>query len=153
MGRWTMVAMATMGLITWLSSPMHAQEPAKKPRLIVGVDANYSLGMEKEGARWNWNGVEQNLFEGIAQQGVTDLRIRLWTRDDGANGKEYATQVVRQALKAGLDPYLVIFLSDDWADLMKQPVPAAWKDLTFDERTAAVRSYSRDIVTHFRKEG
>ncbi len=152
-GRLTMVAMATMGLFTLVKLFHECPGTSEEAKTDRWRRCQLLAWHGEEGARWNWNGVEQNLFEGIAQQGVTDLRIRLWTRDDGPNGKEYATQVVRQALKAGLDPYLVIFLSDDWADLMKQPVPAAWKDLSFDERVAAVRSYSRDIVTHFRKEG
>lgn len=119
----------------------------------MGVDANYSLGMEAEGAVWKWEGREKELFAGMADRGVKDFRVRLWTKDEGPNGKDYATGVVRRALAAGLDPYLVIFLSEDWADMMKQPLPAAWQGLSFEERLEAVRKYSHDIVVHFRKEG
>ncbi len=121
--------------------------------LRVGVDANYSLGMEEEGARWKWQGKEEELFAGMAARGVRDFRVRLWTKDEGPHGKEYATRVVQRALAAGLDPYLVIFLSEDWADMMKQPLPVAWQGLSFEERLTAVRDYSRDIVAHFRAEG
>lgn len=130
-----------------------AGTPDEKPPLIVGVDANYSIGMETNGAVWSWDGRAEDLFKGMARHGVTDFRVRLWTKDDGPNGKHYATEVVKRARAAGLNPYLVIFLSEDWADMMKQPVPAAWKDLTFEQRMEAVRTYSRDIVAHFRKEG
>lgn len=121
--------------------------------VFVGVDTNYSLGMEKEGKTWAWDGRQQDLFRGMAKQGVQGLRVRLWTGDEGNNGKNYATEVVRRALDAGLEPYLVIFLSEDWADMMKQPLPAIWKDLDLEARCEAVKKYSRDIVTHFRKEG
>jgi len=130
-----------------------AGAPSEKPPLIVGVDANYSLGMETNGIVWTWDGRAEDLFKGMAQKGVTDFRVRLWTKDEGPNGKHYATEVARRALAAGMNPYLVIFLSEDWADMMKQPVPTAWKDLTFEQRVEAVRIYSRDIVAHFRKEG
>jgi hypothetical protein len=60
---------------------------------------------------------------------------------------------VRRGLKAGLEPYLVIFLSEDWADMMKQPLPAVWKDLDLTARAEAVKKYSRETVAHFRKEG
>ncbi len=128
---------------------------AAEPELpaFAGVDANYSLGMEKDGQKWRWSGLDDDLFRGIARQGVQGFRVRLWTKDDGQNGKAYATQVMQRALAAGLQPYLVIFLSEDWADLMKQPAPAPWKDLDLASRAAAVRDYSRNIVTHFRKQG
>lgn len=121
--------------------------------LQVGVDANYSLDMEKGSAKWLWNGQETDLFAGLAQQGVKEFRVRLWTKDDGPHGKTYATEVAKRALRAGLNPYLVIFLSEDWADMMKQPLPTAWKNLSFEERAAAVQTYSREIVAHFRQEG
>jgi arabinogalactan endo-1,4-beta-galactosidase len=121
--------------------------------LRVGVDANYSLDMESGGASWKWEGNEADLFEGMRAQGVQEFRVRLWTKEDGPHGKAYATKVVKRALRSGLNPYLVIFLSEDWSDMMKQPIPTAWKDLSFEERLVAVRDYSREVVTHFRDEG
>ncbi|HEY9250783.1 MAG TPA: glycosyl hydrolase 53 family protein, partial [Rariglobus sp.] len=109
--------------------------------------------METDGRVWRWSEKPEDLFEGMARQGVQAFRVRLWTGDAGPNGKDYATQVVRRALKAGMDPYLVIFLSEDWADLMKQPAPAAWKGLSLPDRAKAVKDYSRGIVLHFRREG
>ncbi|RLS76796.1 MAG: hypothetical protein DWI03_08245 [Planctomycetota bacterium] len=119
----------------------------------VGVDGNYVLGMEREGRQWRWRGEARDLFQGIAAAGVEAFRVRLWTRNDGPNGRDEATEVVRRAVAAGLDPYLVIFLSDDWADLMKQPAPADWRDLDIDARAPAVRRYSSEVVAHFRRAG
>lgn len=121
--------------------------------VFAGVDANYSLGMEQEGRSWQWNTGGAELFAGMAQQGVQGLRVRLWTGEDGPNGRAYATEVVKRSLAAGLEPYLVIFLSEDWADLMKQPLPAIWAGLSMEERAAAVLTYSRESVRHFRKSG
>jgi arabinogalactan endo-1,4-beta-galactosidase len=118
---------------------------------ILGVDANYSLDMEAHGATWKWNGAEKELFAEMREQGACWLRVRLWTGDTGMNGKDYATRVVERAAKGGLTPYLVVFLSENWADLTKQPVPAIWKDLSLEQRAEAVRNYSRDVVAHFRQ--
>ena len=81
------------------------------------------------------------------------MRVRLWTKEDSLYGRTNAMEVVKRAIRAGLNPYLVLFLSDDWADLMKQPAPAKWKGLSLAERATAIQAYSRDIVTHFRKAG
>ncbi len=140
-------------VITGLAAVRVQAGELKKPALLVGVDANYSLDMEKHGAKWKWDGKTADLFEGMAKQGVSEFRIRLWMKDDGPHGKVYATEVMKRALHAGLNPYLVIFLSDDWADMMKQPIPRAWANLSFEDRASAITVYSRDIVTHFRREG
>ena len=147
---------AVNGLVmacTSLAGACHGTEPPPASAAFVGVDANYSLGMEQAGQQWRWNGVPDDLFTGMTRAGARGFRVRLWTKDEGPNGKAYATEVVRRAVAAGMDPYLVIFLSDDWADLMKQPAPAAWQDLSLTDRSEAVRNYSREVVAHFRNAG
>ena len=126
---------------------------ARSEGLRVGVDANYSLDMEQAGAVWVWNGERSDLFAGMAAQGVREFRVRLWMKDDGPHGKAYATEIVKRALAGGLNPYLVIFLSEDWSDMMKQPLPESLKGLTLEERAAAVKAYARDVVAHFRAIG
>jgi len=41
-----------------------------------------------------------------------------------------------------------IHYSDFWADPGKQSKPAAWKNLNFDQLTAAVRDYTSKVVGH-----
>lgn len=125
--------------------------PAGTP--FLGVDANYSLGMEGEGKLWFWEGKQTDLFAGMARAGVEGFRVRLWVGEEGAHGRKESTRVMKRALAAGLEPYLVLFLSEDWADLMKQPAPKAWATLDLEARAAAVRDYSRETVAQFRREG
>jgi len=139
-----------LGLLVLLVSEIAR---AERPDFMLGIDANYSLEMEAKGSRWKWNSREQDLFAGMQKQGARCFRIRLWTGDEGLNGKSYATKIVERATSAGLMPYLVIFLSEDWADLTKQPSPQIWKDLPLDQRAEGVRVYARDVVRHFRQHG
>ena len=141
-----------IGWIAWMAG-MLSVVGARGGNLRVGVDANYSLDMEKAGTAWSWNGGRPDLFAGMARQGVKEFRVRLWMKDEGAHGKTYATEVVKRALDGGLNPYLVIFLSDDWSDMMKQPLPESLQGLSLEERAAAVKAYSRDVVAHFRSVG
>jgi arabinogalactan endo-1,4-beta-galactosidase len=126
---------------------------AEPTDFMLGVDANYALEMETKGAHWKWNEKENDLFAGMHEEGARWLRIRLWTGDDEVNGKSYATRLVERGRKAGLNPYLVIFLSENWADLTKQPAPAAWKNLNLPDRATAIRKYASNIVSHFRAHG
>lgn len=141
--------------IVWITSITLALAADEAPgkNLRVGVDANYSLDMEKAGAAWTWNDERPDLFAGMALQGVKEFRVRLWMKNDGAHGKTYATEVVKRALAGGLNPYLVLFLSEDWSDMMKQPLPESLRGLTLEERADAVKTYARDVVAHFRSVG
>ncbi len=148
------VAFGLVLFSTITSLPGQETETSKRSKqLLLGVDTNYSLDMESKGDRWHWSSPEPDLFRGMAAQGVTELRVRLWTNNDGVNGRDYATRVVQRATAAGLNPYLVLFLSPDWADLMKQPMPAEWAKLSFEDRLVVVREYSRTTVAHFRSHG
>ncbi|MFP4686867.1 MAG: glycosyl hydrolase 53 family protein [bacterium] len=117
------------------------------------MDANYWLEMRRSGHRWNHNGNPIEPFEQFARQGVERVRIRLWTGDTGVNGLRYATETARSAQEAGLEPYVVLFLSDDWADYVKQPVPERWEGLSLSKQTDAVERYAERVARHFREEG
>ena len=118
---------------------------AAKP-FLTGFDANYAIDMAESGKKWNG---ETDPYSQLAQAGGNAFRVRLWTGDDGMNGLHYATETAKRAQAAGLKPYLVIFLSDNWADLVKQPVPAIWKDLDEPAKLAAIEAYSAKVTKHF----
>lgn len=120
---------------------------------ILGVDSNYSLAMESEGCSWRAQSEPADLFDLYARQGIGWLRVRIWTGEEGASGLAYAEAVARRGLTSGLKPCLVLFLSEEWADLFKQPAPARWRDLPLDERAEAVRAYSRATARRFRAIG
>jgi arabinogalactan endo-1,4-beta-galactosidase len=77
----------------------------------------------------------------------------LWIGEDGINRLNYAVETARRAQRAGLKPFLVIFLSDDWADLVKQPAPTVWKDLAPAKKLAAVEAYTERVVRHMAESG
>jgi arabinogalactan endo-1,4-beta-galactosidase len=149
--------MGMLGIVMTASLASAAEPYSGKP-FLLGVDANYSLTMEEKGSRWKWpepndGDAAQDLFGGMQAAGVQALRVRIWTGEEGANGRAYATRVMQRAQAAGLKAYLVIFLSEDWADLEKQPAPVIWRSLSLEARLAAVREYSRATAEHFRQSG
>ena len=78
---------------------------------LLGVDSNYWLRMQREGANWRLQDQPVHPFRQLAWQGVKHIRIRLWTGDTGPSGLRYATKTAEEAQKYGLKPYIVIFLS------------------------------------------
>jgi arabinogalactan endo-1,4-beta-galactosidase len=119
---------------------------------VAGVDANYALELERVGTTWRVDGAQVDPFVALARAGFDGFRVRLWTGDDGPNGLNDAIETAKRAQAAGLRPYVVIFLSENWADLVKQPVPAIWKDLDAGAKLRAIETYAERVARRFADE-
>ncbi|MBS0658894.1 MAG: glycosyl hydrolase 53 family protein [Verrucomicrobia bacterium] len=127
---------------------------AESSRFLNGVDANYVAELEQAGGRWRGaDGVAEDPYRLLARAGANAARIRLWTRDDGPSGLRAATELARRAQAAGLAPYLVLFLSEEWSDMVKQPAPAAWRALPEEQRLRAIEEYAERVTRHFQQAG
>jgi len=147
-----MTMILQIGLFVIVSLALSLQGMAQNGPLI-GIDCNYALDMAKRNKAWKDRSELVDPFELFAKNGCRNARIRLWVGDDGINRLQYATETARRAKQAGLKPYLVVFLSDEWADFVKQPAPVVWKKLTPEKKLAAVATYTEDVVSHMAKNG
>jgi arabinogalactan endo-1,4-beta-galactosidase len=121
------------------------------PSFRVGVDANYVPQGERHGF---WVGEQRvDPLELFATNGANGFRIRLWVGNEGESRLEYATELAHRAQSVDLHPYLVLFLSEDWADVNKQPAPATWAELPPDQRADAIRQYARETTRHLINQG
>jgi arabinogalactan endo-1,4-beta-galactosidase len=120
---------------------------------LMGVDSNYALEMAARKREWKEGSERVDPYELFAKNGCRNARIRLWVGDDGMNRLTYAIETARRAKQAGLKPYLVIFLSEEWADFVKQPAPAVWKNLPQEKKLAAIADYTETVVRQMAKNG
>ena len=127
--------------------------PSPAPPYHTGVDTNYALDMAQRGRTWSDAAGPVDPFTHLAAAGADAIRIRLWVGDQGMNRLDYALATAKRAQAVGLRPYLVLFLSEDWADLVKQPVPAAWAALPLEQRAAAVEQYAELVTRRFADAG
>jgi arabinogalactan endo-1,4-beta-galactosidase len=148
-------------LVSWLvfsslcCARLFAQSPEttpRKPALIVGCDPNYTLTMERAGKTWSRGDKPEDVCAILKSSGMEMIRVRLWTKDDGANGLRESTALMKRAKAAGLRLYVAMFLCDDWADYIKQPAPAAWKDLSLEEKLKQVEAYAERVAHHFAEQ-
>lgn len=119
----------------------------------MGIDANYLLEMQAAGKTWRDAAGPVEPMAKLASAGAKIARIRLWVGDEGTNRLKYATETAKRAKAAGLTPVLVIFLSEDWADLVKQPAPKVWQGLSADEKLKAIEAYADRVTRHFADAG
>jgi arabinogalactan endo-1,4-beta-galactosidase len=120
---------------------------------LIGIDSNYTLDMAARNRAWKDGSERVDPYQLFAKNGCRNARIRLLVGDHGMNQLTYAIETARRAKQAGLKPYLVIFLSDDWADFVKQTAPAVWKNLPQERKLVAIADYSETVVRQMAKDG
>lgn len=130
-----------------------AESPVGNRAKSIGFDAGFVLEMESKGLRWSRGGRERDPYALLREAGGDSARIRLWTGDDGPSGLDQALRAARRAQDAGLKPHLVVFLSEGWADMVKQPAPALWRGLSSEKRLAAIEAYAERVTARFRAAG
>ena len=136
------------------TSPVVAQ-PDSRPGspFLNGVDANFSLALSKQGFRWKADGRDHDLFQALREAGIDSFRVRVRTSDGGPSGRDYAAAIAKKAQDAGLHPYPVLFLSENWADYVKQPAPATWQHIPLEQKLAAITAYCENTARYFRRQG
>lgn len=148
------LAIAVAGALSAESTSRPATDAPSTRPFHLGVDSNYGLQMRRDQKTWTEDGKPlDDLDAAFARRGVNAARIRLWTGDDGESGLHYAVDVANRARDAGLKPYLVLFLSENWADMVKQPAPAIWKNLEEPAKLAAIEAYAERVTRHFIRNG
>ncbi len=119
---------------------------------ILGMDASSVPAEEASGVTYyNFSGEEQDVFQTLAESGVNTIRVRVWNDPFDKDGNGYgggncdidtAVQIGKRATRYGMKLLVDFHYSDFWADPSKQMVPLAWKDLTIEDKTAALYEYT-----------
>jgi arabinogalactan endo-1,4-beta-galactosidase len=88
--------------------------------------------------------------------GYNWIRLRVFVEPVGGNlpnDLKYTLTMAQDAKKLGYKFLLDFHYANSWADPGKQPTPAAWKDMSHQERTEKVFAYTRDTIAAFRDAG
>lgn len=127
------------------------------PALIAGADMSVLPVMEAQGAVYKVDGKPVDAMQALADHGFNCVRLRLWvnpTHDDVmVNDLACTIGLARRAKLAHMLVLLDIHYSDTWADAGKQFKPSAWNNLSFDQLSDQVRSYTANVISTMRKEG
>lgn len=93
----------------------------------------------------------------LRSRGSNLARLRLWVEPDGQNmnvsSLSYTLALARRAKAEGFEFLLDIHYSDTWADPGSQAKPRSWQGLKFQDLTARVESYSREVMQAFVQAG
>lgn len=123
---------------------------------IMGMDVSSVLALEDSRVRfYDYNGEEADLFQILAESGITHIRVRIWNDPYDESGHGYgggncdidkAVEIGKRATKYGMKLIVDFHYSDFWADPGKQMVPKAWKGMSIEEKADALYQYTRDSL-------
>ena len=129
----------------------------------LGVDVSSVLSLEASGVVFrDVDGDPADLFEVLADAGVTHVRVRVWNDPWDAEGNGYgggnvdvprAIEIGQRATAAGLAVLVDFHYSDFWADPAKQQAPKAWQGLGIEATAAAVGDFTAQALAEFRDAG
>jgi arabinogalactan endo-1,4-beta-galactosidase len=124
---------------------------------MVGADLSFLAQAEAQGVVFKDNGVPTPGLQLFKNHGYNWIRLRLFNNPTptgrGAlpNNLEYTIKLAQESRKLGYKFLLDFHYSDTWADPGKQFTPAAWANMTHEERVSALRDYTRDTLLAFHK--
>ncbi len=124
-------------------------------RFWLGADISGTTELEARGVQLrNVQGEPRENTALMRELGLNAVRLRVWVNPkDGFCAKD---DVVRMALRAknwGMAVMIDFHYSDWWADPGQQNIPAAWKEMTYEQMCKALADHTRDVLTAIREVG
>jgi len=124
------------------------------PSFLRGGDVSEIPEVEAAGGRYSANGKATDPFELMRDAGWNFVRFRIWNAPTaGFCDKAHTLALAKRAEAAGMKISLDFHYSDWWADPGKQPKPAAWKGLGFEELKKALYDYTKDVIDAMNAQG
>ncbi len=112
--------------------------------------------MEQTGVIFKDQGQSKDLIGLMMDNGCNCFRLRLFVNPNGRGGViqdvPYTIALAKRIKAANAVFVLDFHYSDTWADPAKQYKPAAWENLSFDELTKIVETYTARTITEFKKQ-
>ena len=139
---------------------------------IRGVDISSVVSEYNSGVKYyDFDGNElaltsadgkKSFFDFLKECGVNWVRVRVWNDPTTADGNSYgggandlatAKIIGKAATDAGLRVLVDFHYSDFWADPNMQGAPKAWKNMSLDEKVAALSSYTTNSMEELLNAG
>ena len=119
----------------------------------LGADISGTTELEARG--WQLRNAKGEPRENTAlmrELGLNAVRLRVWVNPkDGFSGKNDVVRMARRAKDWGMPVMIDFHYSDWWADPGQQNIPAAWKDMDYEQMKRALADHTRDVLTALRK--
>ena len=123
----------------------------------LGADISGTTQVEHSGVQLrNAQGEPRENTALMRELGLNAVRLRVWvdpSEHGGFSGKDDVVVMARRARDWGMALMIDFHYSDWWADPGQQNIPAAWREMDYDEMRRALAAHTRDVLQAIRREG
>jgi arabinogalactan endo-1,4-beta-galactosidase len=149
------VIICVLTLVIWTA---HADSDVNTPKMpadyAIGADLSFLKQAEDGGTVFKDGGRAMPALRIFQNHGYNWIRLRLFHNPTRLpNDLDYTLALAKDAKKLGYKLLLNFHYSDTWADPGHQTLPRAWRGKSHSELVEAVRDYTRDTISEFRKAG
>jgi arabinogalactan endo-1,4-beta-galactosidase len=132
------------------------------PGFLKGADFSDLAFFESQGVAYKEGGQARDGIQILKNHGLNCVRLRLFTSSAAQaksdpynyiNNTAYTVPLAVRVKNAGLLFLLDFHYSDTWADPGKQAIPAAWRNLDFDQLVQQMRTYNSNTIATFAAAG
>ena len=119
-----------------------------------GADVSFVPMMENWGTKWlDKNGRQKDILQILKEQGINNIRLRVWTVSSGASSKQEVVSMCKRAKAKGMGVMIDFHYSDTWADPGSQTIPAAWTDHSVEALAQHVYDHTYDVLSAIKAAG
>lgn len=119
-----------------------------------GADVSFVPQMESWGTKWlDKKGRQKDILQILKEQGINNIRLRVWTVSSGASSKQEVVNMCKRAKANGMGVMIDFHYSDTWADPGSQTIPSAWTDHSVDALAQKVYDHTYDVLSAIREAG
>ena len=119
-----------------------------------GADVSFVPQMESWGTRWlDKNGKQKDILQILKEQGINNIRLRVWTVNSGASSKDEVVAMCLRAKAKGMGVMIDFHYSDTWADPGSQTIPSAWTDHSVEALAQNVYDHTYDVLSAIKAAG
>nr|AIF26228.1 putative arabinogalactan endo-1,4-beta-galactosidase [uncultured bacterium Lq_007_G03] len=121
----------------------------------LGADISGTTALEAHGGQlYNSSGEPRENTQLMNELGLNAVRLRVWVNPkDGFCRPDDVLLMASRAKALGMEVMIDFHYSDWWADPGQQNIPAAWKELSYDEMRQALAEHTRSTLLLLKTNG
>ena len=128
----------------------------QKSDFVKGADVGFLTGQEHRGVVFHdREGRERECLELLkTDYQMSAIRMRVWVNPRGGNCDKHELLAMGKRAKAlGMDFMVDFHYADSWADPAKQPIPAAWREHSYEQMLKDVHDHTVDVLSLLKNNG
>ena len=137
--------------ISMLTAWLYAQQPT----FWLGADISGTTALEAHGGQlYNAAGEPRENTQLMKELGLNAIRLRVWVNPkEGFCRPDDVLLMAHRAKALGMELMIDFHYSDWWADPGQQNIPAAWKEMSYEEMCEALAEHTRSTLLLLKTNG